>query len=68
MGHRQTATSKQRNKRMSPLPEFATQLMIVVAGVVLTVMTAAFLLLPYSMSAHPGEMPAHQVAGSYHPT
>ena len=53
---------------MSPLPRFAAQLMIVVAGVVLTVMTAAFLLLPYSMSAHPGEMPAHQVAGSYHPT
>lgn len=51
---------------MNQFPEFVSQLATVVIGVFLFVMTAAFVLLPYSMSAHPGETPIHAASGPYH--
>jgi len=53
---------------MSHLQEFVSQLAAVAIGVFLLVMTTAFILLPYSMSAHPGEAPALGMVGAYHPT
>jgi hypothetical protein len=55
-------------KIMNRLPNFVFQLLSVVVGVFLLVMTTAFISLPYSMSAHPGEMPALGMLGAYHPS
>ena len=53
---------------MSQLPDFAIRLLTIVAGVVLLVMSAAFVLLPYSLSAHPGETPTRAAPGAFHAT
>ncbi len=54
---------------MSRKPSFAASLAGVVAGVLFLVMSAAFVLVPYSLAGHPGEAPVHLAdAGTYHPT
>jgi hypothetical protein len=53
---------------MCRLPNFVVQLLTVFAGLFLLVMSMAFLMLPYSLSAHPGEKPAPPVASSFHAT
>ena len=53
---------------MCRLPNFVVQLLTVFTGVVLLVMSMAFVMLPYSMSAHPGDRPASAVAGTFHAT
>ena len=53
---------------MFQLPNFIIRLLTVVAGVVLLVMSAAFVLLPYSLSAHPGETPSRAVPEAFHAT
>lgn len=51
---------------MTRLPEFFAQLLSVLAGLLLVVMTSAFILLPYSMSANPGTAPS-RITTSDHP-
>ena len=53
---------------MSRLPDFMVQLLSVFAGLVLLVMSVAFVMLPYSLSAHPGEKPVPPVTRSFHAT
>lgn len=53
---------------MNRLPNFVSQLLTVVVGVFLLVMTTAFISLPYFMSAHPGETPVLGMLGAYHPS
>ncbi len=53
---------------MSRLPNFVVQLLTVFAGLVLLVMSMAFVMLPYSLSAHPGETSKPPVARSFHAT
>ena len=53
---------------MSQLPKFVSEMLTVVAGVVFLVMTVAFVMLPFSMAAHPGDAAAPTVATSFHPT
>jgi hypothetical protein len=51
---------------MTRLPEFVCQMLTVVAGVFFLVMSAAFIMLPYSLGAHPGEAQAHVATSTYH--
>lgn len=53
---------------MCRLPIFFSQLLTVVAGVVLLVMTAAFVMLPYSLGANPGQTRVPAVNPSFHAT
>lgn len=53
---------------MNHPPSFVATLVGIVAGTVLLTMTAAFLVIPYSMSAHPGEASARFTADTYHPS
>jgi hypothetical protein len=53
---------------MSHLPKFVSEMLTVVAGVVFLVMTVAFVMLPFSMAAHPGDAAAPSVAAPFHPT
>lgn len=47
---------------------FVARFVGVVAGTLLLTMTAAFLSIPYSMSAHPGEASTRPTSDAYHPT
>ncbi|MFA6313166.1 MAG: hypothetical protein WCV99_03995 [Sterolibacterium sp.] len=47
---------------------FVASLVGVVAGTFLMTMTAAFLTIPYSMSAHPGEASSRATSDAYHPS
>jgi hypothetical protein len=50
-------------------PSFATNLIAVIAGLLLLMMTAAFVLVPYALSGHPGEAKIISAASqAYHPT
>lgn len=53
---------------MNSLPNFLHQFLGVVVGVFLLIMTAAFILVPYSLSTHPGEAPVAAMSRAYHPT
>jgi hypothetical protein len=53
---------------MCRLPNFVVQLLSVFAGLVLLVMSMAFVMLPYSLSAHPGEKSVPAAAGVFHAT
>ncbi len=53
---------------MSRLPKFVSEMLTVVVGVVFLVMNVAFVMLPFSMAAHPGDAAAPSVAASFHPT
>ena len=53
---------------MSRLPKFVSEMLTEVAGVVFLVMSVAFVMLPLSMAAHPGDTAAPPVAASFHPT
>lgn len=53
---------------MSRLPKFVSEILTVAAGVVFLVMTVAFVMLPFSMASHPGDVSAPQAAASFHPT
>lgn len=51
---------------MCRLPNFVAHLLTVFVGLVLLVMSMAFVMLPYSLSAHPGEKSVPSVAGTFH--
>jgi hypothetical protein len=53
---------------MCRLPNFVVQLLTVFAGLLLLVMSMAFVMLPYSLSAHPGDKSVPPVARSFHAT
>jgi hypothetical protein len=53
---------------MRQMPSFAANLMSVIFGVLFLMANAAFVLVPYAMSGHPGEAPAAVTAGKFHPT
>ncbi len=53
---------------MFRLPKFLSDLLTVVAGVVFLVMTVAFVALPFSMAAHPGDVALPSASASFHPT
>ena len=53
---------------MSRLPKFVSEILTVVAGVVFLVMTAAFVMLPFSMASHPGDAAVQSVAATIHLT
>jgi hypothetical protein len=53
---------------MSRLPKFVSEILTVVAGVVFLVMTVAFVVLPFSMAAHPGDEAQPSASASFHPT
>ena len=47
---------------------FVPQLLSVVGGTVFVVMTFAFVTLPYTLSAHPGDAPIANVTQTFHAT
>lgn len=53
---------------MFRLPKFLSDLLTVFAGVVFLVMTVAFVTLPVSMGAHPGDVAVPPASTSFHPT
>jgi hypothetical protein len=53
---------------MSRLPKFVSEMLTVIAGVVFLVMTVAFVVLPFSMAAHPGDAALPSTSASFHPT
>jgi hypothetical protein len=54
---------------MRQSPSFAANLIAVVAGTLLLMMNAAFVLVPYALSGHPGEARVvASTAPTYHPT
>lgn len=53
---------------MCRLPTFVVQLLTAFTGLVLLVMSMAFVMLPYSLSAHPGEKSVPSIARSFHAT
>lgn len=53
---------------MHQMPSFAANLISVILGVLFLMANAAFVLVPYGMSGHPGEASAAVAAGKFHPT
>ena len=54
---------------MSRPPSFLANLVSVVAGLLLLMATAAFILVPYALSGHPGDAKIVSAAAqAYHPT
>lgn len=53
---------------MCRLPNFVVQMLTVVTGAVLLVMSMAFVMLPYSLSAHPGDRPVPAIVATFHAT
>jgi hypothetical protein len=54
---------------MRQAPSFATNLVAVIVGLLFLMMNAVFILVPYALSAHPGEARIVSVTPqTYHPT
>lgn len=53
---------------MCRLPNFVVQLLMAFAGLVFLVLSMAFVLLPYSLYAHPGEQPVLASVSTFHAT
>jgi hypothetical protein len=54
---------------MRQLPSFSANLISVIAGVLFLMMNAAFVLIPYSLAGHPGDVKiVRATTATYHPT